>query len=96
MSVLWIFRLVVPEVDFEIPRSLELLFADGTLELLGIGVDQHVPVDQVALSVVLATKFAPIGEIYNVSIRGYLIFMKNHYKGMMVLLKYSNKCLLID
>ena len=50
---------MVPEVGFEIPRSLELLFADGTLELLGIGVDQHVPVDQVALSVMLATKFAP-------------------------------------
>ena len=50
---------VIPQMDFEIGGCLELLFADGTLQLLQIGVDQHVTVDQVALSVMLATKFAP-------------------------------------
>ena len=60
VSVLWILCLVVPEVNFEIAGTFEFLLADGTLELLGVRVDQHVPVYQVALSVVLATKFAPV------------------------------------
>jgi hypothetical protein len=60
MRVSDVFGFVISEMRFEINRRLELLFADGTLELLQVRVDQHVTVYQVTLSVVLAAKFAPV------------------------------------
>jgi hypothetical protein len=62
VSIFGVLRLVISEVSLEIGGGLQLLLADGALDLLVVRVGHHVPVDQVALGVVLATEFAPEGN----------------------------------